>query len=201
MRASIPADSELLQIVDTALAEAARRSGPWLPCRIGCTACCHGVFAISQLDAQRLRAGMCELASRDPRRAENIRTRARASKTKLASGFPGDSTTGLLAEGEAAERQFDDFANDEPCPALDSVSGACDLYDARPMTCRAFGPAVRHATGEISTCELCYSGATGDQIASCAVAFETKELEPTLIARAESETGLRGNTIVAFCLA
>jgi hypothetical protein len=47
-------DQMLIQIVDSALAEAARRSGEWLVCRPGCTQCCIGVFPINQLDASRL---------------------------------------------------------------------------------------------------------------------------------------------------
>ena len=39
-------DRELVQIVDAAMAEAARRSGSWLVCRLGCTQCCIGPFPI-----------------------------------------------------------------------------------------------------------------------------------------------------------
>jgi hypothetical protein len=51
-------DNELIQIVDAAVAEAARRSGAWLVCRLGCTQCCIGPFPINQLDARRLRRGL-----------------------------------------------------------------------------------------------------------------------------------------------
>ena len=54
-------DRELVQIVDAALADAARRAGAWLVCRLGCTQCCYGAFAISELDALRLGAGMAAL--------------------------------------------------------------------------------------------------------------------------------------------
>src|SRR5437868_13103620 len=54
-------DHELIQIVDAALADAARRAGDWLACRPGCTQCCIGAFAINSLDAARLRAGMSEV--------------------------------------------------------------------------------------------------------------------------------------------
>ena len=57
---SLPAgDRELVQIVDASLADAARRAGPWLVCRLGCTQCCFGAFAISQLDALRPRPPAC----------------------------------------------------------------------------------------------------------------------------------------------
>ena len=50
-------DMELVQIMDAALADATTRSGAWLACRPGCSQCCHGVFRMSMLDAERLREG------------------------------------------------------------------------------------------------------------------------------------------------
>src|ERR1700730_15761858 len=125
-------DRELIQIVDAALAEATRKSGGWLVCRLGCTQCCVGPFPISQLDARRLRAGLAELETRDPERGSRVRERARQSVALISSTFPGDPATGVLAEDEEAEERFATFADDEPCPALDPETGACDLYAARP---------------------------------------------------------------------
>src|SRR5512146_2180364 len=51
-------DAQLIQIVDAAMAEAARKAGPWLACRPGCAECCIGPFEITTLDAQRLREGL-----------------------------------------------------------------------------------------------------------------------------------------------
>ena len=65
MTGAMSGDQALIQIVDAALAEAARKSGPWLVCRPGCTGCCMGPFPITQLDARRLREGLAELESRD----------------------------------------------------------------------------------------------------------------------------------------
>ncbi len=157
-------DHALIQIVDSALAEATRRSGEWLVCRQGCTQCCIGVFAINQLDAQRLRRGLEELEASSPARAEGVRARARDAVARLRPGFPGDAVTGLLHDDGAAE--FADFANDEACPALDPVSGSCELYESRPMTCRVFGPPVRSEEG-LGVCELCFHGATDEEIAAC----------------------------------
>jgi hypothetical protein len=70
-------DEALIQIVDSALADATRRSGEWLVCRQGCTQCCIGVFPINQLDALRLRRGLEDLAVSSPARAER-RTRPRS---------------------------------------------------------------------------------------------------------------------------
>ena len=161
-----PGDTQLVQILDAALADTARRSGDWLVCKPGCTQCCVGVFAIHQLDAARLQQGLGELIGSDPERAQSIRERARKSVERLAPGFPGDPVTGLLDPSEEAEARFEDFANDEPCAALDPATGLCDLYLARPMTCRVFGPPVRSEQG-LGVCELCYHGATEEQIAAC----------------------------------
>lgn len=196
------ADQKLVQIVDAALADAARKSGDWLVCRKGCTQCCYGPFAISQLDALRLKRGLSDLKPSDPKRAARVRQRAQQAVKRLSSTFPGDPKSGILAEDEDAEAAFADFANDEPCPALDPVTGACDLYDARPMTCRTFGPPVRSGEEEgLAVCELCFHGATDEQIAECEMAPDPDNLEEKLIAETEKKTGKRGNTIVAFCLA
>ena len=68
----MPDDQALLQIVDAALAEAARKSGAWLVCRPGCTECCLGPFPITQLDARRLREGLAELERRDRQRGQEV---------------------------------------------------------------------------------------------------------------------------------
>src|SRR5437870_12748906 len=112
-------DGALIQIVDAAMAEAARCSGPWLVCRVGCTECCMGPFPINQLDARRLRRGLAELDVRDPARAGQVRERARQYVARTSRDFPGDPFTGILAEGDEAEARFADFAEDEPCPVLD----------------------------------------------------------------------------------
>jgi len=190
----------LIQIVDAALADTARRSGGWLVCRPGCTQCCIGVFAINQLDARRLRQGLADLEVFAPERAAHVRERAREAVARLASEFPGDPATGLLDEGERAEQRFAEFANDEPCPALDPDTGNCELYESRPMTCRTFGPPVRSEEG-LGVCELCYHGASDAEIASCEMVPDPDNLESALLQQLERTTGVHGDTIVAFTLA
>jgi len=194
-------DRALIQIVDAALAEAARKSGPWLVCRVGCTQCCIGPFPISQLDARRLRGGLAELEARDPERGALVRQRARQSVARISSSFPGDPSTGTLAENQEAEEAFASFADDELCPALDPETGACDLYTARPITCRTFGPPVRCGSDAVGVCELCFVGATDDEIAACEVEADVEGLESTLLEELEKTAGVGGQTIVAFALA
>ncbi|HLK48851.1 MAG TPA: YkgJ family cysteine cluster protein [Bryobacteraceae bacterium] len=188
-------DRELIQIVDTALAEAQRRSGDWLTCRLGCFQCCIGPFPITALDAIRLREGLAALQKTDPGRAGRVLARARDSVARLRREFPDDPVARVL--------EVDDAADDELCPALDPASGACDLYEARPITCRTFGPAVRFAaeaeTQAAGVCELCYAGASEEQIAACAVEVDTR-LESKLLRQLE-KTGIHGETLVAFALA
>jgi Fe-S-cluster containining protein len=202
MYRSLPrADQQLIQIVDAALAEAKRKSREWLVCRPGCTQCCIGPFPISQLDALRLRQGLTDLEGADPARAQRVRQRAQDSVSRLAPSFPGDPNTGILAEDAASEARFAEFADDEPCPALDPSTGLCDLYQARPMTCRTFGPPVRSGPeGGLGVCELCYHGATDEEIAACEMNPDPDNMEHALIKKTEKSTGVRGNTIVAFCL-
>ena len=193
-------DQKLIQIVDAALADATRRSGHWLACSPGCTQCCIGAFAINQLDAHRLRRGLADLQKLDPKRAARIRQRARESVARLSSDFPGDPVSGILHEGDEADEQFADFANDEPCPVLDAETGLCELYESRPMTCRVFGPPVRSEDG-LGVCELCFQGASDKQIAACEMKPDPDDLESRLLQQLEKSTGKRGNTIIAFCLA
>jgi Fe-S-cluster containining protein len=104
-----------------------------------------------------------------------------------ASGAPPDE--------EALPQSMDDV----PCPALDPESGWCDLYDARPIMCRTFGPVTKTGEGSFAACELCYSGATDEQIAECAVEIdpEGRELELLEQLGAAGENRL---TLVAYAL-
>ena len=196
-------DSELVQIVDASLADAARLSGEWLVCRLGCTQCCYGAFAINALDVLRLRAGMEALKSAEPDRSAGILRRAQAWIAEYSPGFPGDAETGLL--GDSEQEQFDDFANEAPCPALDPASGRCDVYAWRPMTCRVFGPPVRMDAGTgdgraLGHCELCFAGASESDVARCEMPVP-HELEARLLDEiAANSTGARGETVVAFAL-
>ena len=171
------ADRKLLDSIGAQLAESARRSGAWLACRPGCTQCCIGPFDITQLDAHRLREGLRALAAVDPARAAAVRTRAEAYVL-------------------VAPASLDDL----PCPALDPVTGYCDLYDARPITCRTFGPVTWIDEATLGACELCYTDATEQQMSECVVDIDPEGLEGALL-DALAAHGISGMTIVASALA
>jgi Fe-S-cluster containining protein len=192
-------DTELVQIMDASLAEAARRAGAFLACRIGCTQCCHGAFAINALDAARLRSGMTELRATNPALAAEIERRVRAWLAAHGPDFPGDRSTGALGSSPEDQARFEDFAGDAACPALDPATGRCNVYAWRPMTCRVFGPPVR-AAGEdgaegLGHCELCFIGATPEQVAACEMPVP-HDLEGELL----DEIGSPAETVVAFAL-
>jgi Fe-S-cluster containining protein len=193
-------DSELVQIVDAALAEASRRAGKWLVCRPGCTQCCHGVFAINALDALRLRTGMAALREEQPAMAAAVELRARSWLDEYLPNFPGDPVTGLLGCSDVDRESFEEFANEAACPALDPATGLCDVYAWRPMTCRVFGPPIRMDAGEsegnaLGCCELCFAGAGEAEIAACEMPVPHRQESQLL-----DEIGQSSETVVAFAL-
>jgi Fe-S-cluster containining protein len=194
---NLPAkDGELVQIVDAALADAAKRAGEWLVCRLGCTQCCFGVFAINALDAARLQAGMETLHGSDPALAAKIEGRARLWFETHGAEFPGDAATGLLGETDGERGRFEEFANEAACPALDPETGRCDVYAWRPMTCRVFGPPVRMGDGDaLGHCELCFHGASQQQVQACEMTIP-HEVEADVLDQVEAS----GETVVAFAL-
>ncbi len=203
MRGGFPTrgDQKLIQIVDSALADATRRSGKWLACRPGCTQCCIGAFAINQLDALRLQPR--------PRRLGKASTRSvpRASASVHANPLPGCRRSSLAIPSLACCTKGKTRSNSSPTlptmsPARCSIprQGLCELYESRPMTCRVFGPPVRSEDG-LGVCELCFQGASDKEIAACEMKPDPDDLESRLLEQLEKSTGKRGETIIAFCLA
>jgi Fe-S-cluster containining protein len=126
--------------------------------------------------------------------------RARAWIAEYGPDFPGDAQAGLLGESDEDIAQFEEFANEAACPALDLATGRCDVYAWRPMTCRVFGPPVGVDAGAedgeaLGHCELCFVGASTAEVAGCEMPVP-HELEARLLA----ELGQKGETVVAFAL-
>ena len=192
-------DAELVEIMAASLAEAARRAGAFLACRIGCTQCCHGAFAINALDAARLRAGMAELRATDSALATEVELRARTWLEEHGADFPGDRNTGVLGRSPEDQARFEEFANEAACPALDPATGRCDVYAWRPMTCRVFGPPVRAAGDDgaegLGHCELCFIAAASEQVTACEMPVP-HALESELL----QEIATNFETVVAFAL-
>lgn len=194
-------DERLIQSIDAALGEGCARAGHWLACRPGCFECCVGPFEITQLDALRLRRGWRELRRQDPGRADRIAARARAAWERMSGSFPGDERTGILSEDEEAQERFFTLFEAELCPALDPESKTCDLYEWRPVTCRTFGPPVQCGQEQFRVCELCFQGATEEEVRAASVEIDAEGLEAALLERLARESGAAGLTIIAAVLA
>jgi Fe-S-cluster containining protein len=126
----------LLDRLDRWFAEGRRAASTSVPCRPGCTACCHGPFDISVADAELIRDAMSRLpaAERDSaiRRATALLERMRAIE-------PGwDAPYEVAAIGEARFDRLTDMLASEPCPLLDDT-GRCRIYADRPLVCRLIG--------------------------------------------------------------
>ena len=189
-------DSFLVQIMDSALADAAARAGDRLVCRLGCTQCCHGAFVVSPLDALRLHAGMEKLRATEPALAAEIAHRAGMWVVEHGAEFPGDVETGLLGNSAEERERFESFANAAACPALAPATGGCDVYAWRPMTCRVFGPPIRMGDGAaLAHCELNFVGASEDEVAACEMPL-AYDLEAELL----EEIPSKDETVVAFAL-
>jgi Fe-S-cluster containining protein len=189
----------LLQILDHSLTSAIQRSGPHLACRPGCAQCCHGVFEISALDAHRLRQA---LAQTPPEQAARIQARIAAARTHLTPFFPGNPETGILSASEEQIELFEEWAHADPCPILDPATQTCDLYAARPILCRTFGPPIRNNPDDpaagLAICELCFTQASEEQILAAETDSSFRTLQDSEEAAYESAHPNSGPTIVAF---
>jgi len=195
----------LIQIVDAALASAVERSGHHLVCHPGCTQCCHGVFPISQQDAERLSQGLQRLRQHDSPRADRIVARVAESLARITPLFPGNKTTGILSQDYEESLLFADESDEsigdsEPCPVLDPTTGTCDLYEHRPVVCRTFGPPMRTPEGDLATCELCFITASTEEITACELDPAIPALEAASNEAYDTEHHLSGETLVVFAL-
>ena len=106
----------------------------------------------------------------------------------------------MLHEDHEAAILFEEFANDEPCPVLDPLTGTCDLYAHRPVLCRTFGPPMRTPEDNLGTCELCFIRATTDEIAACELAPTIPDREAESNEAWDAAHGLHGETLIAYAL-
>lgn len=191
------ADARLVAAVEATLTGAAEWWQQHIRCRVGCTPCCIGPFDITVLDAARLLRGLAER----PEVAAAVGRRARQAWDGMAPGFPGDATLGILADDDEARQAFFARFGDVPCPALDPGTGACDLYEHRPLSCRTFGLPVRYGEERLAPCELNFRAASPAELEAAAVTPDPADDEGHLLATVVAGGGPAGDTIVAAVLA
>jgi Fe-S-cluster containining protein len=117
-----------------------------VPCRAGCSACCHGPFDISPADAL-LVAETVQALPTDI--AAGIRDRARDQLDRGHAAVPAWHAP--WHADDADEATFDamcDALADAPCPALDPASQRCLIHAGRPATCRLMGLAIGTPDGD-----------------------------------------------------
>jgi hypothetical protein len=125
----------LLQSLDSWTDTAHQRHPGVIPCRRGCTACCHGPFDISAADVILLRETVAELP-RERRAALLARAEAAAARQRaLAADWPSPFDVREL--GEARFDEVCEALATEACPCLED--GACVVYEGRPAVCRMMG--------------------------------------------------------------
>ena len=98
-----------------------------------------------------------------------------------------------MLRGCRIEALLERCPDEEPCPVLDPETGTCDLYPPRPVTCRVFGPPVRWGGDAVGVCELCFDGATDEEIAACEVQLDIAAREAELLRRKREDPGSAGS--------
>jgi len=117
-----------------------------VPCRAGCSACCHGPFDISVADALVVRDAIAALPERE---REAVRERARAQVSRMAAAEPSFQFPWDVSRlGEARFDALVEALADAPCSALGG-SGECLIYQSRPMVCRMMGLGMRTRSGAV----------------------------------------------------
>jgi len=135
----------LLATLDAWTADARARHPGVIPCRGGCTACCHGPFDISAADALLLRETVAALPA-DTRAALLGRAATAASRQlERAPDWPAPFAVAALGE-----ERFDALCEtlaDDPCPCL--ADGLCLVYEGRPAVCRMMGLGLASTGGRV----------------------------------------------------
>ncbi len=138
--------ASLLATLDAWFSRGSADAGPGVvPCRRGCSACCHGPFDISPADAALIAEGVAALPEAE---RSAMHARARSQLSRCAALLPGWGPPWLVAAVE--ELAFDTLTEQlagDPCPALDP-GGGCGLYEHRPATCRMTGLAMDLGSNE-----------------------------------------------------
>ena len=136
----------LLERLDRWFAEGRAQAPDVIPCRSGCTACCHGPFDISMADQLLLRETVARLP---PEHRAGILARADRALTKLQALAPEWRAPWDIAA--IGDERFDAIAEalaDLPCPVLGSA-GECLAYTGRPLVCRLIGRAMITLDGRL----------------------------------------------------
>lgn len=180
----------LLERLDRWFAEGRRTAPIPVPCRAGCTACCHGPFDISIADAELVGQAVSRLPAAE---REAVAGRAAALLDRMHAIEPGwGPPYEVAAIGEDRFDRLSEALASEPCPLLDEA-GRCRIYADRPLVCRLIGLGMVTAAGGVieNACPIQdrFPGYAGlPPVAFDLEGFETDEIE-CLRAAAERRFG------------
>ncbi|SRR5258708_37619285 len=124
-----------------------------LQCGRGCSLCCYGLFEIGSGDVPLIAEGLAKLhpARRKTIIRKAVEIVAETRHPNLRECSPG------------TKDEFFARTESTPCPNLDD-SGACMIYESRPLVCRTFGLPLRDAKRYIGdVCELNFTEASDEE--------------------------------------
>lgn len=137
---------ELLEQLDEWFLAARGRHPDVVPCRSGCTACCHGPFDINAADVLLLREGLQTLSDEI---RQDVTNRARVLLELMKQLEPDwGSDYDVQAIGDDRFDAISEQLAAEPCPLLGD-DGACSVYPFRPMVCRMIGLPMDAGAGRV----------------------------------------------------
>jgi Fe-S-cluster containining protein len=152
MNALLNRYGELLCEVDGWFATCQKLHPGLVACRQGCSACCRGLFDITLLDALNLKRGFDQLPGSIKEKVLRISTDRLSDMSRRWPDFSEPWILNGISECRWDQMMPED--DDTPCLLL-SDSGACLLYDYRPMTCRLNGIPPIDLSGEKFFDEWC----------------------------------------------
>ena len=136
----------LLRRLDEWFAEGRRAASTPIPCRGGCTACCHGPFDISVADAELVGDAVSRLPATE---RATVVGRADALLDRMRAIVPDwEAPYEVAAIGEDRFDRLSETLAREPCPLLDEA-GRCRIYADRPLVCRLIGLGMVTPVGRV----------------------------------------------------
>ena len=122
--------------IDKAFGQVQERCGGLVACKKGCSDCCHALFDLSLVEAMYLNRAFqqkfdfgAERSAIIERADEVDRKLARIKRDFFREEKSGVDALSIMKEAAGARMR---------CPLL-GEDNMCILYDARPITCRAYG--------------------------------------------------------------
>lgn len=136
--------------VEAAFEKVKNEYTPCVKCQIGCDDCCHALFDLSLIEAIYIKSKFDE-RFKDEARSRLVVSANEADRKiyRIKRAAYKDHEASKKSESEILK----EIANHRVrCPLLNDAN-QCELYDARPITCRLYGIPIEIA-GQGHTCGL-----------------------------------------------